>query len=106
MKARTTLFLAFLLIALFFSGLALLRGLDWILLLIGLIHGVLAVGIFRGVRNLIRFSVYIALLDFVFGIIWTIGMPSASSITLSLLAGLILAVLLDEEVRDKLERSV
>ncbi|WP_054840895.1 hypothetical protein [Thermococcus peptonophilus] len=106
MKTRTTLFLAFLLITIFFGGLALLRGPDWMLLLIGLIHGVLAVGgILRGgVKNLIRISVYIALLDFVFGIIWTIGMPSASSITLSLLAGLILAVLLDEEVRDELER--
>jgi len=106
MKLKPVLILFFLLMTLYFFGIGLLSLYDrmtflgfWI---IGSIHLLVAFGIFLGKRIAVNIGTYIALLDFVFGLLWVIISFEIASITLAVLSALALFLLTDEDVRMEL----
>lgn len=107
MKPKPVLILFFLLMGVYFYGLGLLSIADrftflgfWI---IGSVHLLLAFGIFLGRELAISISIYVALLDFLFGLLWMIVGLTASSFVLATLSALALFLLLDEDIRMELK---
>lgn len=107
MKPKPVLILFFLLMGVYFYGLGLLSIAGrftflgfWI---IGSIHLLLAFGIFLGRELAISISIYVALLDFLFGLLWVIVGLTIQAFILSLLSALALFLLLDEDIRMELK---
>lgn len=106
MKLKPVLVLFFLLMALYFFGIGLLSLYDrmtflgfWI---IGSTHLLVAFGIFLGRRIAVNIGAYVALLDFVFGLLWVIISFEMASVILAILSALALFLLTDEDVRIEL----
>ncbi|ADT84254.1 hypothetical protein [Thermococcus barophilus] len=107
MKPRPILILFFLLMSIYFYGLGLLSISDKLMFLgfwgIGSIHLLISFGIFLGKDIAITTATYVALLDFLFGLLWGIVGLTLSSFTLAILSALALFLLLDEDVRMNLK---
>ncbi len=106
MQPKALIVSFFSLLALFFYGIGLLGGgLSDIAGygIIGTVHLLFAVGIYRGHETIIDVSPYLALLDMLFGLLWVMVGLSLPAVTLTLLSALILFVLMDEDVRTELK---
>ncbi|ASJ10176.1 hypothetical protein A3L12_02135 [Thermococcus sp. P6] len=107
MRPKTLIVSFFLLLALFFYGIALMSLAEEYTftgyLIVGSLHLLFATGIWKGWDAPVDLSAYIALLDLLFGLLWIMIGLSIPAITLTLLSALILFVLMDEEVRTELK---
>ncbi|WP_461865694.1 hypothetical protein [Thermococcus sp.] len=107
MKAKPIVLVSFIFLALYFLGLAVLSVREPLMfggfIVISIFHLGFAIGINRGYEAVITFSPYIALLDFLFGLLWIMLGLSMPAITLTLISALLLFVLLDEDVRTELK---
>ncbi|AHF80688.1 hypothetical protein [Thermococcus paralvinellae] len=107
MKPKPLLILFFLLMSMYFYGLGLLSISDRFTFLgfwgIGSIHLLIGFGIFLGRDSAISAATYVALLDFLFGLLWAIVGLTVSSFILAILSALALFLLLDEDVRMELK---
>ena len=107
MKAKPIVFASFIFLALYFLGLGVLSIREPSMLggftIISIFHLGFAVGIKKGYETVISLSPYIALLDFLFGLLWIMLGLSMPAITLAIISALLLFVLLDEDVRTELK---
>ncbi|NJE05048.1 hypothetical protein E3E36_02575 [Thermococcus sp. M36] len=107
MRPKSAVLSFFVLLAMFFYGIAAMSLGDtytfWGYVLVGTIHLLFAYGIEKGNETAVDSSVHIALLDFLFGLLWVMVGLSLPATALTLLSALILFILMDEEVRMELK---
>ena len=107
MRPKLAVLSFFLLLALFFYGIAAMsfgeKYTFWGYILVGSIHLLFAYGIKVGHETTVDVSPHIALLDLLFGLLWVMVGLSMPAVTLTILSALILFVLMDEDVRSELK---
>ncbi|NJE76255.1 hypothetical protein [Thermococcus sp. ES12] len=107
MRPKLAVLSFFLLLALFFYGIAAMsfgeKYTFWGYILVGSIHMLFVYGVWVGNETIVDLSAYIALLDLLFGLLWVMVGLSIPAVTLTLLSALILFVLMDEDVRSELK---
>ncbi|WP_297069321.1 hypothetical protein [Thermococcus sp.] len=107
MRPRSIVVLFFLLLSIYFFSLAVLSyGQSYMFpgfTLIGTFHLLFAVGVYSGNSIAVDGGTYVAFLDLIFGIIWMISLFSLPAVSLTLLSGLALFILMDEDVRTELK---
>ncbi|WP_297435800.1 hypothetical protein [Thermococcus sp.] len=109
MRPRLIVVSFFLLLSIYFYGLAVLSyGEQYMFpgfVLIGTFHILFAAGVYLGNGIAVDGGAYVALLDLIFGIIWVISIFSLAAVSLTLLSGLALFILMDEDVRMELREG-
>ncbi|NJE85073.1 hypothetical protein E3E23_04410 [Thermococcus sp. CX2] len=107
MRPKTVVFSFFLILSAYFYGLAAIsvgeKYTFWGFMIIATIHLAFSYGIKKGHELIVDVSPHIALLDFLFGLLWVLIGLSVPAVSLTLLSALALFILLDEEVRMELK---
>ncbi|NJE43460.1 hypothetical protein [Thermococcus sp. GR6] len=107
MRSKPIVISFFLLLAAYFYGMAAISFGDRYtfggFIVIATIHLIFAYGIKTGRDLVVDVAPHIALLDFLFGLLWVLIGLSIPAVSLTLLSALALFILLDEDVRVELK---